>query len=153
MAKRKSKNHENQIDIKLQLARALADYDNLIKRTEKEKSEIVRYANQSLAQELFNVVEILARVQTHHPDPGIELSILQLKAILESTGIVEVIPSPGDAFDPEKHEVVEKLEKHDQKGGTIAEVVNSGFSFIDGRLIRPAKVKVYEEKRGESQHV
>lgn len=145
MKKRIQQETEN---LKAQLARALADYDNLVKRTEKEKSDFVRYANQNLAQDLFLVIEMLAEVQNHNSDPGIELSISQLKEILKNAGIVEIAPKTGDEFDPEKHEVVETLEKPGKKHGMVAEVVNSGYAFDDGKLIKPAKVRVYGEISG-----
>ena len=155
MAKKKTNQQGELENLKVQLARALADYDNLVKRTQKEKGDFARFANQNLAQDLFPIIEILTRVQSHTqmPDPGIELSISQLKAILKNAGIVEITPLPGEEFDPEKHEVIETLEGDENKRASVAETVSTGYTFDDGRLIRPAKVKVYEEKKGETQHV
>lgn len=153
MVKKASKNQNKVDSLKVQLARALADYDNLIKRTEKEKSDFMRYANQNLVEELIPVIEMLTLVQNHNPDPGLALSILGLKNILEKNGVIEVNPGQGLEFDPEKHEVVESIEDSTQGEGTIVQTLSSGFAWNDGKLIRPARVKVNSIKKGEAQNV
>lgn len=145
------KTHQNELDsLKTRLARALADYDNLVKRTEREKMDLVRFANQNLAEDLFPVIEMLEKVQKHQPNPAIELAINRLKVVLENAGIVEVKPEPGEEFDPEKHEAVETL-GNEEKHGKVAELLSSGYSYNDGKLITPAKVKVYGNSNVQSQ--
>lgn len=153
MAKKIPKNQREVDSLKVQLARALADYDNLIKRTEKEKSDFVLYANQNLIEELIPVIEMLILVQNHNPDPGLALSISGLKNILEKNGVIEVNPGQGSEFDPEKHEVVESIEDSTQGEGAIVQTLSSGFVWSDGKLIKPAKVKVNSVKKGEVQNI
>jgi len=64
----------------------------------------------------------------------------QITDFLKSQG-VEEIKSVGEKFDPNLHEVVEEIESKDKQQGTIIEEIQKGYK-INGRLLRPAKVKV-----------
>ena len=70
--------------------------------------------------------------------------ILQIKKqildFLKNYGLEE-IDSVGKKFDPLFHEVVEEIEVEKFEGGTIVEEIQKGYK-INGRLLRPAKVKV-----------
>ena len=54
---------------------------------------------------------------------------------------VEEIKSLGEKFDPNFHEVMEEVEAKDKTPGTIIEEIQKGYK-INGRLLRPAKVKI-----------
>ncbi|HHE67500.1 MAG TPA: nucleotide exchange factor GrpE, partial [Candidatus Parcubacteria bacterium] len=64
----------------------------------------------------------------------------QLLEFLRNEG-VEEIKSLGEIFDPFVHEAVEELERDNKRPGTILEEVQKGYK-INGRLLRPAKVKI-----------
>lgn len=64
----------------------------------------------------------------------------QLKDFLQDQG-VEEIKSMGEKFDPNLHEAVERIESDEGESETIIEEVQKGYK-INGRLLRPAKVKV-----------
>ena len=70
--------------------------------------------------------------------------ILQLKSqildLFKKNG-VEEIRTKGEKFDPNFHEAVETVEEKDSQSGTILEETQKGYK-INGKLIRPAKVKV-----------
>ncbi len=61
---------------------------------------------------------------------------------LEQLDIAEV-PGEGEAFDPTIHEAVMRAQSEDYEAGTIIEVLRKGYA-VDGRVIRPALVKVAE---------
>jgi molecular chaperone GrpE len=63
----------------------------------------------------------------------------QLEDLLKSCE-VEEIESIGKMFDPNLHEAVEKIDS-EKETGTIVQEVQKGYK-INGRLLRPAKVKV-----------
>lgn len=71
---------------------------------------------------------------------GIQLINQKLANILDGEGI-EVIPSEGIAFDPEKHEAISHEENSDVESGFIIEVVQQGYAIGD-RVIRPSLVRV-----------
>jgi molecular chaperone GrpE len=74
---------------------------------------------------------------------GIEGIHLQLKNILESNGVAEVIPE-GEAFDPHKHEAVGTEEVTNMKEqDVVISVVQRGYEITTGdktEMIRPARV-------------
>ena len=130
--------------LKNQLARALADYQNLVKRVEKEKEQFEKFSNLRLVLKLLPVLDILRQAQVHTKDPGIAITIKEFEEALKTEGIEEVNVKAGDRFDPEAHEVVEVVPGKDNNN--ISEVVLSGWRFTDGPVIRHAKVKVTQTK-------
>jgi molecular chaperone GrpE len=54
---------------------------------------------------------------------------------------VEEVKSVGEKFDPAFHEVVEEVDTDRFETGTIVEEIQKGYK-INGRVLRPAKVKV-----------
>ncbi|KKR29377.1 nucleotide exchange factor GrpE [Candidatus Woesebacteria bacterium RIFCSPHIGHO2_01_FULL_39_32] len=132
------------VELKIQLARALADYDNLRKRVEREKEEIIKAGSVVLFEKLLPILDMLARAQEHLKDEGLGQVIGQLNKVLEEEGIVKINTSVGDIFDAYIHEVleIEKTSEKDKKG-KIAEVLQDGWMVKDGPIVRAVKVKVY----------
>ena len=64
----------------------------------------------------------------------------QFQNFLRNQGVEEV-KSIGEKFDPNLHEVVEEIEAKDKEPGIIIEEIQKGYT-INGRLLRPAKVKI-----------
>ena len=138
------KDKENLDFVKSQLARALADYDNLRKRTEGEREVWIKFASQTLLTKLLPVLDILESAQSHLKDQGLAIALNEFKKVLDEEGLEEISPGKGNKFDPKVHEVIETVE--DGKHGEVAELVLAGWKFKDGMVIRPAKVKVYGER-------
>lgn len=141
----KKKNEVSSVEeLKNQLARALADYDNLRKRVEKEREEIVKLAGISLFARLMPVFDMLGQAQKHLNDSGLEQVNKELKKALKEEGIVEIKADESDKFDENLHEAIEVEEtKKKDKKGKIAKVELKGWRIEEGPVIRPAKVKVY----------
>lgn len=127
------------------LARALADYQNLIKRTEREKLEIYTRASKNIVEELLPVLDLFIRAQDHLNDSGLSMGLAQFQQVLERGGIEKIETNVADAFDPNIHEVVETVEGGEP--GTIAKLVVDGYKWKDGGLLRPVKVIVYNGKQ------
>jgi len=123
-----------------QLARALADYDNLRKRVEREKEGFEKLANLRLTIKLLPVLDALKSAQDHLKDRGVAITIGQFEDALKQEGIEEIKVSVGDGFNPEVHEVIEVVPG--KEDNIISEVSLTGWKFIDGPVIRHAKVKV-----------
>ena len=61
----------------------------------------------------------------------------QLEEFLKNEGFEEILESE---FNPEVHEVIEEVEQSG-KSGKVIEVIQKGYK-INGRVLRPAKVKI-----------
>lgn len=133
-------------NLKDQLARALADYDNLRKRIEREGAEAEMKANLRLILRLLPIMDGLRSAQLHLKDSGLAITIGELENIFKDEGLEEIKVQMGAGFDPELHEGVEAVPGRGD--GKVAEVVLSGWKFMDGPVIRHAKVKV---ERSESK--
>lgn len=138
--KRTIKKDENQ-ELRAQLARALADYDNLRKRVEREKEEFEKLANLKLVIRLLPVLDILRCAQGHLKDPGVEMTLRQFEEALIQEGIEEIKVKQGETFDPEIHEAIETVANGKDRG-KIIEVASSGWRFTDGPVIKHAQVRV-----------
>lgn len=121
--------------------RALADYQNLEKRVEREKDNFIKFANTVLILKMLPILDNLQRAGSHLKDQGIDLVIKQFKEALNSEGVTE-INSSGTTFDPELHEAVEKVSGEDDR---VIDIVESGYKMGD-KVIRPAKVTVGGKK-------
>lgn len=130
--------------LKSQLARALADYDNLLKRTEQDKSKWIKFASQSLIQNLLPILDTFENAQVHLKDSGLAIAISQFKEILKQEGLEEIKPKVGDNFDENLMEVIDVIKG--EEDGKVAEMLTPGWKFMDGIVIRHAKVKVWKKK-------
>jgi len=129
------------------LLRKSADFDNLKRRTEKDKTEYFKFALADAFHDLLGVLDNFERALAHRGDAssedfqaGIDMIARQLGDTMRKYGLVEV-PARGVAFDPNVHEAVVREETADAVPGTILEVFQKGYTLND-RLLRPARVKV-----------
>ncbi len=137
--------------------RKIADFDNLKKRTQKEKEDAIKYGNASLLLSILDVVDNFERAVAVEPEKsdfhsfyeGIRLIEKHLKEILLSAG-VDVIDPINKPFDPFYHEAMMKEMRDDVPDGTVTTVFQKGYKFED-RLLRPAKVKVAINPKTQQQ--
>lgn len=121
--------------------RALADYQNLEKRTHADKEETRKFAVAVFLERLLPVVDTLERAQGHLSDTGLALALKELAAILSEFG-VERMKTEGQAFNPHEMECVEAV---DGKENEVVEEVLPGYR-LHGKLLRVAQVKVGKSK-------
>jgi len=131
-------------DLKNQLARALADYQNLTKRTDAEKEVWFKYSAQKVLLKLLPVLDNLESAQKHLADQGLAIAISDFKNLFKEEGLEEIVPQPNDVFDHTYHEAVDSIPGG--KTGEIAETLLTGWKFSEGKVIRFAKVKVFTGK-------
>jgi molecular chaperone GrpE len=128
--------------------RAKADYINYKKEEFDRAQELVRYARENFLESLLPMLDNLRLVQKQMPAElqedanvkGLLMVKVQLEDFLKSQG-VEAIDSLDKVFDPAVHEVIQAVEAEGKESGTIVEEIEKGYT-INGRLLRPAKVKV-----------
>lgn len=136
--------------------RARADLLNYKKEEMERIGEFVKYADVGL---IFKILPILDNFElaAHQNFPSENLSgqekerinqviqgFLQIKAqlqdFLKNQG-VEEIKCLGEKFDPNFQEIVEEIEVKDKKSGIVIEEIQKGY-LLDGKILRPAKVKI-----------
>lgn len=129
-------------------ARQQAEFDNFRKRLEKEKSEAVKYANETLLEALLPVIDnfelgLIAAENASDAKSiamGMKMVKTQLDKFIEESGMT-AIDATGQPFDPNLHEAVSEKESADHPEGTVIEQSRKGYKLGD-RLIRPATVVV-----------
>ena len=147
--KNNEKDRNAEIDeVRAQLARALADYDNLRKRIEKERSEYERILKVRIITNFLQIFDMLNDVQNNLGDPGLEIAINTFKDILKDENIEEIKAKPGMEFDEELHEAVEIVSEEGKDDGEIVDLQQTGWMFNNGKILRYAKVVV--NKKGEN---
>jgi len=132
--------HKELESVKAMLARALADYDNLNKRVDRERQDLIKIASVGVIIKLLPVIDNLESAQVHLKDQGLAISILEFKKVLSEEGLVEIKPKIGESFDENTMEAIEVVPG--TSDNTIAETILIGWKFEDGTVVRHAKVKV-----------
>ena len=139
--------------LKDQLLRALADTENMRRRSEREAANVRKYGHTPFARDLVGAIDNLARVVESAPEnldqadetvksliTGIQLSWTELQSVIEKHGIKRVEPL-GEKFDYNLHQAMFEVPTNDQPSGMVLEVVQHGYVLHD-RLLRPAMVGV-----------
>ena len=117
--------------------RALADYQNLEKRLEREKREFVKFSNAALLDKLLAVLDDLERAELHLKDKGLKIALDQFRSVLRTEGIEE-IKALGKKFDPNLMDCVEVVKG---KKDRVIGVVRKGY-LLNNKVLRPVRVKV-----------
>jgi molecular chaperone GrpE len=132
-------------ELKEQLLRRRAEFENFRKRVERERRQAGEDAVEKVLKALVPVLDNLDRaLEAEGSDAslreGVELTRRELLAILESQG-VSVEEPRGQPFNPERHQALAHEPVPGVPEGTVVEVYGKGYSYHD-RLLRPALVKV-----------
>ncbi len=139
-------------NMKNQLARAMADYANLQKRSEEERMNIFKLASISFMTKILPIIDNLKQAQNHISDSGVAIIIGQLETLAKEEGFEEIKTNIGDEFNEETSEAVDIIETlEENKNSKVSEVVLTGWKYSDGTIVRHAKVKVYKFKKIEEK--
>lgn len=131
--------------MKNQLARAMADYANLVKRTDEERGTMFKLASISFMTKILPILDNLRQAQKHVNDSGIAIIIGQLETLAKDEGFEEIKLRVGDVFNEETSEATEVLEtEKDLDNNKISEVLMSGWKYQDGSVVRHSRVKVFK---------
>ena len=136
----RDKVHAELATMKGMLARALADYDNLSKRVDRERQDLGKIASVGIVVRLLPILDNLESAQGHLQDAGLAISIVEFKKVLSEEGLTEIRPTVGEKFDEQTMEAIEVTAG--EGNNNISEVVLPGWKFEDGTMVRHAKVKV-----------
>ena len=129
--------------------RLLADSENIRKRLQKEKHEMISFAQQELIAEFLQPIDHMENALNYceqmsedvrHWGLGFQMILTQFKDVLASNGVL-AYEAKGEPFDPHLHEAVETEEVANTLPGVVIEVFVRGYKMGD-KIIRPARVKV-----------
>lgn len=135
-------------DLKEQLLRKAAEFDNFRKRTNNEKIEIIEKANAELLLALLPLLDDLERFSKSDNvkndlnalPKGVEMVHKNFIKILEEQGLCEM-ETVGKQFDPDKHDALMQQEAKNTPPDIILDEHLKGYEFRD-RVLRHAKVIV-----------
>jgi molecular chaperone GrpE len=141
-------------ELKDRLLRTLAEIENIRRRTEREVADARSYAISKFAGDMLGVADNMARALAAIPQEAREKADQTLKAVVEGAELTEremlralekhgvkKIDPKGEKFDPNFHQAMFEIPDPSLPSGTVAQVVQVGYSIGD-RVLRPALVGV-----------
>ena len=145
------KNEEN-AELKSHIQRLQADFDNFRKQNDKQKQDLIKYANEGLIIKFLDVYEDMERALENSKTEkelreGLELIYSKMKSTLEKEA-VEEIPAVGEKFDPFKHEALLTVDSPDHENNEIVDELMKGYTLKD-KVIKYSKVRVCKKAKKE----
>ena len=158
-------NREEELELKIselkdQLLRAVADSENIRKRSEREKEQTRRFGIANFAKDLLSIADNLGRALDAAPKNedikddaiknfviGIQMTEQELQKAFDNNNIRKIDPI-GEKFDYNFHQAMFEVEETDQEPGVVVQVLQPGYA-IDDRILRPAMVGVSKAKDGK----
>lgn len=140
-------------DLKDQLIRKVAEFENFRKRTLKEKQDLIDFAN---AQLLFKLLDLVDNIEKAYNTTkslqdynallrGLELIYQQANKIIQDENVSPIPIEVGDDFDVETQDALMTLDS-DLPEGKVAQVLQKGYKIKD-KVLRHAKVSVSNPKK------
>jgi len=144
---------------------ALAEQDNLSKKLKHDINKGRDQGTDKLAKGMFSVADILDLCLQNKPDleadefqdnvhlkgafDGLAAAKSQLSSVLSNVAsIIEVIPRPGDNFDPMLHNACFEIDNPSLEAGQIGVIIKSGYVKKEV-LLRPADVGIVKYRQNE----
>ncbi len=147
---------ERLAEINDQLLRSLAELENTRRRAARDRSEALKFGAMGFARDMLGVVDNLQRAlkamqdlgddmpdATRNVLDGVAATERDLLAALARHKVTPLSPL-GEKFDPNLHEALFEAPGTGQDGGTIIEIVETGY-MMEERLLRPAKVGIAKD--------
>lgn len=136
--------------LKMTIARLQADFANYKSRTERERKDMIRLANEGLIMKLLPVIDNFERAfgDLDTKDPSVEgfhMIYQNLMEILKKEGVT-ALECDGECFDPNLHHALFLEETDGVADDTVIETFQKGYTLGD-KLIRPAMVKVSKNNK------
>ena len=132
-------------DVKDRHTRLIAEFDNLKKRSAKEREGLYNSIIGDIMSSLLPVSDNLekateAESKDEEYKKGIELVLKQFKDVLNANGVKE-IEAVGQPFDPELHEAVSMIQDENFGEKVVAQEYRKGY-MIGNKVIRHSMVVV-----------
>lgn len=140
---------QQQIDaLKDQYLRAVAEFENYKKRTQKEKVELLLNGSEKAFVAILPIIDDMERALANAPadkengvdNSGWELIYKKFMGVLEAQGVKKIETAEQD-FNVDYHEAIAMVPGSDEQKGKVIDCVQSGYTLND-KVIRHAKVAV-----------
>lgn len=133
-------------ELKDMLLRKTAEFENFRRRSQKEKQDLIEYANEHLILKMLPVVDDLhtaveaARKSNDYAGmlKGIEMIYTKALKIFEDAGVAPIQTGPGEPFNVEIHEALAHIPSEAPEGHIVQEI-QRGFRLRE-KVIRHTKV-------------
>ncbi len=136
--------------------RLYAEFENYKKKVQKDKEELVKYANEKFIFELLPVIDSLEMALEHSKNgknggivQGVENTLKEFLRILNKFGLTP-IEAMGKLFDPSVHHAMSVVERNDIEENSVVEVFRKGYMFKD-KVIRAPLVGVSKKPSEEKE--
>lgn len=143
-------------ELKDKYLRALAESENIRKRTRQQSEETVRLQRENLLRDLLPIADNLERAVEAARTAGggesivaagVEMVLRSLFDFLKSHGVSQ-ISAVGQPFDPQRHEAVDHVESSEHPPNTVVSEFHRGY-LIGDRMLRPSRVSVARGAAGD----
>ncbi len=147
-------------DFKDKYFKVLAEMENLRKRFDAERTEVMKYRASSFIQNILPTVDMfqMAMKAQNASDEvknwliGFEMILNNFISALEGEGVKEIVVNKGDDFDANFHHAIEEIETEEVEPGKIVEVKMKGYTLHD-KLLRPATVTVAKQQNKQEENL
>ena len=142
-------------EYKAEYLRSVAEYQTLRNRTEKEKGEYINYGKAKILEKQINIFDVFEQAMISvragqdlkSIKVGLEMIYSEFTKMLKEEG-VEKIECLNKPFDHNVCEALDQVETDEAEEGTVLAVYQNGYK-LNGKLLRPARVKVAKKKTEE----
>ncbi|WP_433331581.1 nucleotide exchange factor GrpE [Spirillospora sp. CA-294931] len=132
------------------LQRLKAEYDNYRKRVDRDRIAVREQALGTVLNEILPVLDDIGRARDHDELTGGFKSVAEaLEAATGKLGL-ERFGEKGEPFDPVVHEALMHGYSADVTETSVGDVLQPGYR-IGERILRPARVAVFEPESGTSE--
>lgn len=144
-------------ELKDQLLRRQADFENFRKRQHLKRDEEILNARKAILLDVADVIDDLERALQTGPDAdaatlrdGVSSIEKKLTGVLERKWGFRRFSSKGEPFDPERHQAIATEDSGAHEAATVVEDYQSGYLLHD-RVVRTAQVKVAQPLGGSNE--
>ena len=140
-------------DYKETLQRLQAEFENSRKRMEKEKDEFRKFIGAKIIEDflpLMDTIDEALKDAAKKNDEPTKIALQNIRSqFAKILGKQEVreIQTIGKKFDLQLHEGLMMTNEKDKDDGAVLEEFQKGYT-INGKVLRPAKVKVNKKEKG-----
>ena len=145
-------------EYKAEYLRSVAEYQTLRNRTEKEKGEYINFGKAKILERNISIYDVFEQAMISvragqdlkSIKVGLEMIYSEFSKMLKEEG-VEKIDCLNKKFDHNVCEALDQVETDDVEEGTVLAVYQNGYK-LNGKLMRPARVKVAKAKQKEEEN-
>ncbi len=136
-------------DVKDQLLRLAAEYQNYQKRSMRQIEQAGQFAAENVVKNILPVLDNFQHTLEKGKETGDIMTVMQgvqivfdhLMNTLQTAGMKKIQVETGSVFDPSKHEALMHVESADIEPNHIVMELAAGYEMNE-RTIRPAKVSI-----------